>query len=254
MKEVIFTIGMIALTGMVRGQDRLEMPAEQDREELIVREHYAFSYHVAYELSSFVAYQLTREAAMQSEEQKGRNKEDKDVVTGTGDRKDYRKTGYAMGQLIPAENFAHEPETAGQLFLMSNIAPMNPTFYTKTWKNLEKLIRAWAIQNETDFYIAAGPVLSDAPFGTIGDNKVSIPTRYYKVILDLKNERAAGFVFKNSYAQNIFKKYAMPVDELEEITGIDFFVNLDDETETKVEQTFHPDDWDWEADIKVYGE
>jgi endonuclease G len=238
----------------VNGQERTELPAEQEREELILRDHYAFSYSVVYELSSFVAYNLTKEAALKSEEVKGKNDEDEGVSTGTADDKDYKKSGYAMGQLIPAENFAHEPETADKLFLMSNIAPMNPTFYTKSWKNIEKLFRAWTIQGEIDLYIVAGPILADAPFGTFGDSKVSIPERYYKAVLDLKNERAVGFVFKNSYAQNIFYKYAMSIDELEEITGIDFFVNLEDTQEGKIEKHYAKEDWDWEAAINVYGE
>jgi len=254
MKSIcLFTI-LAALTVIAIGQENIEMPAKQEREELVVRNGYALSYNVAYELSSFVAYKLTKEMAIESAETKGKNDEDEGISTGTADKKDYKKSGYVMGQLIPSENFATKPEIAEQLYLMSNIAPMKPGFYTMSWKNVEKLIRAWAIQDDTDFYIAAGPVLTDAPFGTIGDNKVSVPERYYKVVLDLKNNRAVGFIFKNSYVKNVFYNFAMPVDKVEEITGIDFFVALDDEKEEKLENTFNKDDWDWEAVENVYGE
>ena len=57
------------------------------------------------------------------------------------------------------------------------------------------MIREWAKEGNT-LYIAAGPVLADGPFGTFGENKVAIPTRYYKVILDVNGDRAIGFMFR----------------------------------------------------------
>ena len=67
------------------------------------------------------------------------------------------------------------------------------------------------------------------PLATFGPNKVSIPTRYYKAVLDVNGERAIGFLFRNNVASGAPKSFAVSVDELEKITGLDFFPSLPDE-------------------------
>ena len=62
---------------------------------------------------------------------------------------------------------------------------------------------------------------------------VTIPDAYFKVLLrygkssTLGQWNAAAFYLEHrAYSENIGKQHSMSVDELEEITGIDFFVNL----------------------------
>jgi endonuclease G len=123
---------------------------------------------------------------------------------------------------------------------------MKPAFNKYVWKAMEKLIREWAKEGNT-LYIIAGPVLADAPFGTFGPNKVSIPLRYYKAVLDVISERAIGFLIRNNVASGAPKSFALSVDELEEITGLDLFPQLPDQLEQKVESSTDFTKWNFKA-------
>ena len=135
--------------------------------------------------------------------------------------------------------------SARESFYLSNIVPHKLSFNKYVWKTLGNIIKAWAYECGS-LYIASGPVLADAPFGTFGPSKVSIPERYYSVVLDLEDERGIGFVIRNSMSSSSIKRYAMSIDEVEKITGIDFFHILPDEQEEKIESTYKLDLWNFE--------
>ena len=56
-------------------------------------------------------------------------------------------------------------------------------------------------------------------------------------------EKAIGFYYDKSDQRQTMQHAAMSVDELEELTGIDFFHQLDDETENRVESSFSLKEW-----------
>ena len=75
-------------------------------------------------------------------------------------------------------------------------------------------------------------------------NRVSVPDAFFKVVLCMTGEpKAIGFIYKNGDGNRPKGDYANSVDEVERITGIDFFPALPDEIEDKVEATCNPDDW-----------
>jgi endonuclease G len=249
----IFTPVLFFLVIQINAQEKL-LPEKQAREDLIDREAYVFSYNEGYELASWTWYELTPEEAKAAAEPSIKAKPDPDIFTKTATMKDYKKTGYSPGQLIPSDDFTGQNDALTALNYFSTLAPMKPGFYTMTWRNLEKLIRAWSIQNEVSYQIVSGPILTDAPFQTIGDNNISIPKRFYKAIYDPVNKKGVAFIMKNSYSQNLFSSFAVSIDELEAECNIDFFSDLDDEIEKAVESNFDKSEWDWEAIEKVYGE
>ena len=55
--------------------------------------------------------------------------------------------------------------------------------------------------------------------------------------------KAIGFIYKNGDGNRPKGDYANSVDEVERITGIDFFPSLPDDVEKKVEKTASPEDW-----------
>ena len=56
--------------------------------------------------------------------------------------------------------------------------------------------------------------------------------------------KAIGFIYKNEDGNRPKGDYVNSVDEVERITGIDFFPSLPDNIEKKVEAECNPDDWD----------
>ena len=88
-------------------------------------------------------------------------------------------------------------------------------------------------------------MLTDGPYKTIGENKVSVPKNFYKVVLkyDGDNSKAIGFVLENENSDRDIESFALSVDEVEKITGIDFFPLLEDTIEENVERKEDTSDW-----------
>ncbi|HRF42296.1 MAG TPA: DNA/RNA non-specific endonuclease, partial [Saprospiraceae bacterium] len=93
-----------------------------------------------------------------------------------------------------------------------------------------------------------GPVLSMPVKGTIGENEVSIPAAFFKVLLDAdsSNPKAIAFLVPNEISFDPLTKYVVSVDEVEKRTGLDFFPDLlDEDTEKQLESRFNVDLWEF---------
>ena len=113
------------------------------------------------------------------------------------------------------------------------------------WKELEEQVRDWAFSSGSVFVIT-GPVLNSDIRQKIGDNKVSVPDKFYKIILDTKSrkEKAIAFIIPNEVSTQPLSKYAVTIDRVEEITGIDFFGDLlNDSEEEDLESKIDTGDW-----------
>lgn len=90
-----------------------------------------------------------------------------------------------------------------------------------------------------------GPILYKGKHKTIGRNKVTVPEAFFKVVLcTTGTPKAIGFIYKNTDGNRPKGDYANTVDEVERITGIDFFASLPDDVERKVEAECDIDAWD----------
>ena len=79
----------------------------------------------------------------------------------------------------------------------------------------------------------------------LGKNKVVVPDAFFKVILRTgKNPQAIGFICRNQRATGLQKKdFVNSVDEVERITGYDFFSKLPDNIEKKIEAKADINQW-----------
>jgi endonuclease G len=245
-RSLLYLIVLTGISCFTSFSQQYELPATMPREQQVKHSYYTLSYNEGYELASWAAYQLSSDQARANMAFKEKYDEDPLVSTGSASVKDYKDAGFIMGQLVPPEDMLVNQTAAMETFYTSNTVPHKPVFSKNIWKKLESLIREWAKEGNT-LYIATGPVLSDAPFGTFGPNKISIPERYYKVVLDVRGERAIGFIFRNNVSTGQLKSFALSVDELEKITGIDFFPSLADEMENKLESSSDFTKWNFKA-------
>jgi len=158
------------------------------------------------------------------------------IKTGSAGLSDYRKSGFDRGHLAPAAVFKYSREAMSKSFLMSNMSPQRPGFNRGIWKRLEAKVREWAKSND-GLHVVSGPVLkSGVP--KIGRNRVSVPEKYYKVLLDNigPEKKAIGFVLENRKYKGLeFYKFAVSIDSVENLTGIDFFKDLPAPLQTRVE-------------------
>ena len=213
--------------------------------EIIQHQYYTLSYNEAAEQAEWVAYILEKDSlANQWVKRHDQFMPDPNVSTESANTYDYRNSGYDRGHLVPAADMAFNEVAMMETFFMSNISPQSRDFNKGIWRELEELTRNWA-KKFGDLYIVTGPVLED-PKGYIGENQIVIPSSYFKVILDLNEPetKAIAFYLPNEISYEPLFRYAISVDELEELTGIDFFTNLlSTEAEEALESRFNIDLW-----------
>ena len=152
----------------------LEIPAG-GKGEVIKHTGYTLSYNEEYEVPEWVAYELTREEVVtQSVDRKDNFREDKAVTTGSATLNDYKKSGYDRGHMAPAADFRWSFDAMNDTFYLSNMCPQTHAFNAGIWSDLEEAVRSIAYEDEC-VYVVTGPVLTDGPYETIGENKVAVP-------------------------------------------------------------------------------
>lgn len=207
---------------------------------------YTLSYNEEHEQAEWVAYILTRENLEKPWNKRSDNfLPDDRVKYGSATPTDYRGSGYDRGHLVPAADMAFDVESMQETFLMSNISPQSRNFNKGIWRELEELTRDWA-KKFNEIYVVTGPVLSQDPKGYIGENEVSVPSAYYKVLLDLAEpeQKAIGFIIPNQVSFEPLYEFVASVDQVEALTGIDFFPDLmPGELERTLESEYNLDLW-----------
>ena len=223
--------------------DDLEIPRTSPDEIVIHYQGFSISYNETHEQANWVAYELTKEETVKKFERKDNFRSDSQVKTGTASSADYRKSGYDRGHLAPAADMVWSEDAMSDSFFYSNMSPQAPAFNRGGWKKLEGKVREWAKENDA-IYVVTGPVLSDG-LAQIGGNGVSIPKYYYKVILDYQKPeiKAIGFLMPNEKLTKPTASYVVPIDKVEEVTGIDFFYLLDDKLEDELESKADVSQW-----------
>ena len=98
---------------------------------------------------------------------------------------------------------------------------------------MEDKIRYWAAAKE-GLYVVTGGVLTD-DLKTIGKEKVSVPNYFYKVLLSKDGTQMIGFLVPHENSNKPLYEFVLTVDEIEKMTGIDFYPNLSDEIENQLE-------------------
>ena len=225
--------------------DALEIPVMQSRTggQLIKRKGYTLSYNADYKTPQWVAWELTGKETKGKEERTDKFLPDPDVRGAKAYSNDYTKSGYDRGHMCPAGDNKWDKEAMWESFLFTNICPQNPSLNRGDWNEMENACRRWA-QQYGKVYVVCGPVLYKGKHKTIGKNKVVVPEAFFKVVLCMEGTpKAIGFIYKNEDGNRPKGDYVNSVDEVERITGIDFFPSLPDDVEKKVEKTASPEDW-----------
>ncbi len=207
---------------------------------------YSICYRESYEQAEWAAECLTREKLQRKVNRSENFRPDEGISTGSADTSDYYGSGYDRGHLVPAGDMGWDSEAMNDTFLMSNMSPQNHKFNSGIWNDLEMQVRNWAKKFGT-IYIVTGPVLeSGKKYKVIGKNKVAVPELYYKVLLahtDSGEWQAIAFVIPNEGSDDSFMDYTVSIDDVESLTGLDFFAPLEDSIENKVESEYSLKFW-----------
>jgi endonuclease G len=211
------------------------LPLTSDDDMLVTHQAYSLSYLESVEQALWVAYRLDYQMITGDAERKDNFTPDPQVPTGSSDLFDFKGSGYDRGHLAPAADMKLNQLVMDESFYLSNITPQLPSFNRYIWKDLEALVRSWVTPSEP-LYVVTGPLFFDDPIQTIGDNRVGIPTHFYKAVFDFTGSqtRAIAFLLPHDAAGD-FDSYVLSVDELEQIVEVDFFPVVQDDVEIAAE-------------------
>jgi len=139
--------------------------------------------------------------------------------------KDYVGVNYDRGHMDPADDNTLNQTTMSESFFLSNMVPQVPDNNRGIWKVLETQVRTWVLQGR-DIYVVSGPMY-DPKYTSIGPDKVDVPTRLFKVIVDKTNNKAIAFLIPNGpVPASKLPSFVVSIKFLEGVTGINFNPNL----------------------------
>ena len=235
-----------ASAGAAEADDKLVMQTSPKGtpEQILKRTGYVASYNKTTLLPNWVAWHLTAERTEGSAKRSGVDfAEDTEVPEPRATDWDYYNSGYDRGHMCPAADNKWSKKAMEESFLFTNMCPQNGNLNRGDWNEMEMACRKWA-KKYSDLYIVCGPILYKGKHKTIGKNKVVVPEAFFKVVLRTGDDpQAIGFIYKNTSGNRPKDSYVNTVDEVERITGIDFFPSLPDDVEKNVEATADIANW-----------
>ncbi|MFT4534842.1 MAG: endonuclease G [Saprospiraceae bacterium] len=211
---------------------------------------YIFEYSEEHEQAKWVSHIITPDIAGQGFRRTDDFRVDSLVTTGSAEQNDYfnyypnrrqkeqfEGFGYDRGHLAPSADFRWSREAVSESYFYSNMSPQHADFNRKIWADLEGVFRKYVISNNVSLAVVTAPVLTDnLPKITQSPNGVSIPSQFIKVAYDAENQRSIAFIMDNKSLDNPPSYYALSVDELEEITGYDYFSSIDEAVEASYDE------------------
>ncbi len=204
-------------------------------EQLIIRKAYVTSYNKDTRCPNWVGWMLTREHTEGTLKRANDFHEDEEVPVPRATSADYKGSGWTRGHMCPAGDNKWDRQAMYESFSFVNMCPQNANLNNGLWNSMEMDCRKWA-KIYGEIYIICGPLFYNQEHETIGENKVAVPEAFFKVILILNPEpKSFGFIAKNTDGGKKSDIYYHSIDEMERITGYDFFSALDDEIEDEVE-------------------
>lgn len=217
----------------------------KDRSELMLRHtNYIVSYNEQYKVPNYVAWEVNKQ-----ELEKNVQRVDEftpDPLLGSKEAvisQDYSRSGYDRGHMCPAADNLYSQKSMEECFYMTNMCPQDHELNQGRWNDLEIKCRDWTM-SYGQLLIACGPIFKEGSAEKyIGKyQKVRVPDAFFKVIVttSVSPQKAIAVVFDNSPEAN--ERYCS-IDEVEKMTGMDFFHNLPDDIENRIEAECESAQW-----------
>lgn len=266
-KELVFTLTQLPYQELKSDKvpNRIEIPAVKAQDSIVFITHdfdlngktvynYSMYFDARYKVAHWVAYPLY-ESMLSGTQRTEAWAYDPKVPERDQARLFKAWSGYSRGHQLPSADRLVNEEANAQTFYATNITPQDEDMNSGVWETLEKDLRVVARNCDT-VYVVTGCVVTtadDKKINYIQDNigaPVAVPKAYYKVCLKYKATSSAnggysaiGFWMENKNLGGSVKDYVKSVDEIEKLTGFDFFPNLIDDIENMVEKSTNTDGW-----------
>ena len=165
----------------------------------------------------------------------------------------FRGSGYDHGHICPSADRKYSKLANKQTFYLTNMQPQYPKFNQKLWADMEDRMRKWidrGASTDTMYVCKGGTIDSEENIIERIKGELIVPKYFYMAILykNAEGYKAIAFWALNENVDrkgDDLKKYIISIDRLEELTDIDFFCNLPDDIENKVEAQAYTASWTW---------
>lgn len=210
---------------------------------IIRHKFYTLSYSEKDEQAEWVAYDLKKSELGNSNFKRPYFIDDPLVDSGSANWRNYNHSGYDRGHLCPAGDRRFSKEAFNETFYTSNISPQKNDFNSGIWNRLELKVRYWAAKYD-GLYVVTGGVLK-GNLDSIGREDVTVPEYFYKILIDKRDRdyKIIAFLLPHKVSEQPLKDFVVSVDEIEKMTGIDFFPKLPDSIENDLERKIDYKDW-----------
>ncbi|HSR60113.1 MAG TPA: DNA/RNA non-specific endonuclease [Robiginitalea sp.] len=211
--------------------------------EPVRHDYYRLSYSEPYEQAAWVAYMLQPRQLTRHDRERPFFVEDPQVSTHSADWRNYRGSGFDRGHLCPAGDMRFSEAAYNQTFYTSNISPQNREFNAGIWNELEVQVRRWCRRYGPLCVITGGILEPGLP--AIGEEKVAVPSRFFKVVIreGADGIRVLAFLMENRPASGPLPGFLVTLDQLEELSGIDFFPGLPQQVQRELEASVQAEGW-----------
>lgn len=234
------------------------LPELKEGQEVIEHSAMSLVYNEKHEQAQWVVHMISSEILNGKVGRSNDFRPDEKVKTGSAVETDYfikeKKSdgsytydgyGFDRGHLAPSADFSWSEKALSESYYYSNMTPQRPKFNRESWAKLEGQFRSYVANNpNSEVYVVTAPVLfTDLAKSERSINKVSVPELHYKIGLDLKNKTAIAFLMPNEHCKYSLSHYAVSIDSIENLTGINFFHSLNDSLEVELEQLIDLENW-----------
>lgn len=160
----------------------------------------------------------------------------------------YSGSGFDRGHNCPSADRTSSLNANSATFLMTNMIPQAPENNQKTWAGFEDYLRSLVTAGNEVFVIMGsygiGGTGTRGTFSTIANGSVTVPSNVWKIAVVMPNgSNDAGRINPSTRVIAIntpnintvnqdWKSYIVTVQELETVTGYQFFSNLSQEIRT----------------------
>ena len=165
--------------------------------------------------------------------------------------------GFQHGHLCASNDRRYSREANDQTFYMSNVMPQSSGFNAIQWVYFESFVQTLG-RSETfadTLYVVKGGTLDNIRQNiSVDGHVVPVPKYYWMALLRVKGSNYAAIAFWVEHRDNypeltateihpMIREYSVTIDQLETLTGINFFPNLPDDIERTVESSFSAAAW-----------
>lgn len=169
----------------------------------------------------------------------------------------YTGSGYDRGHMAPNHVIAsrHGREAQLDTFLMTNISPQRPDLNRRLWQRIEELAAGDLVEANQAYWVVTGPIFGTAPRTLPGLKRIAIPEAFYKILIRPGSAPGAApkvlafIVPQTVRGEEDLRDFLSSVRDIEARTGLDFFHELDDAQEARVENAITPQAWGFTPEL-----